>query len=100
MRIYALAIGLAIGLVMPLAAPAPAHAVTVNITVGTNLNNGRAITCSQGQRLLRNRGFRDVQRVDCRGRFFIYHTRRGNSRFEVAVSSRTARVVEVRRIRS
>lgn len=99
MRRYALIFGLAIGLVMPLAAPAPAHAVTVNITVGTNLNNGRAITCSQGQRLLRNRGFRDVRRVDCSGRFFVYHARRGNNRFEVAISSRTARVVDMRRIR-
>ncbi len=99
MRRYAIAIGLAIGLVMPLAAPGPAHAVSVNITVGSNLNRGRAISCSQGQRLLRNRGFRDVRRVDCRGRFFIYHARRGNNRYEVAVNSRTARVVDVRRIR-
>ncbi|WP_183260055.1 hypothetical protein [Aminobacter niigataensis] len=94
-----LALGLAIGLAMPLATPTPAQAVTVNITIGTSLNHGRAISCSQGQRLLQNRGFRDVRRIDCRGRIFIYHARRGNSRFEIALSSRTGRVVDVRRIR-
>lgn len=90
---------LALGLGTPLAAPASAQRVTVDITVGSSLNHGRAITCSQGQRLLQNRGFRDVRRVDCRGRFFIYHARRGNSRFEVALSSRTGRVTDLRRIR-
>lgn len=100
MRKHALAtLALAIGLVMPLAIPTPAQAVTVNITIGSNLNNGRAITCNQGRRLLQNRGFRDVRRVDCRGRLFVYHGRRGGSRFEVGLSSRTGRVVEMRRIR-
>ncbi|WP_349008484.1 hypothetical protein [Mesorhizobium sp. CN2-181] len=86
-------------MIAPLAAPAPAEAVTINITVGSSLNNGRAITCNQGKRLLRNRGFRDVRRVDCRGRFFVYHARRGGNRFEVALNSRTGRVADVRRIR-
>lgn len=90
---------LAICLTVPLALPSNAEAATVTITIGSSLNNGRAITCNQGQRLLRNRGFRDVRRVDCRGRFFVYHARRGGSRFEVALNSRTARVSDVRRIR-
>ncbi len=99
MRRFLLALGLAAGLAIPLAAPVPAHAVSVNITVGSNVNRGRAITCSQGQRLLRNRGFRDVRRVDCRGRFFGYRARRGNHRVEVAIDSRNGRVVDVRRLR-
>ncbi|WAX93991.1 hypothetical protein N7E70_020225 [Aminobacter sp. NyZ550] len=90
---------LAIALGAPLAAPVPAQALDISISVGTSLNHGRAISCSQGQRLLQNRGFRDVRRVDCRGRFFIYHARRGSGRFEVALSSRTGRVTDVRRIR-
>ena len=40
-------IGLAFSLALPLALPAPAYAVTVNIHVGSSLNNGRRITCSQ-----------------------------------------------------
>jgi hypothetical protein len=42
---------------------------------------------------------RDVRRVDCRGRIFIYHARRGRDRFEVSLSSRTGRVVGFHRIR-
>jgi len=79
--------------------PAPAEAVTVNINIGTSLNNGRGISCAQGERILRNRGFRDVRRMDCRGRYFVYRAWRGGSRFEIAVRSSTGRVVDMRRIR-
>jgi hypothetical protein len=92
-------LGLLLGLVVPVALPAPAHAVTVNINIGTNLNNGRAITCLGGERLLRSRGFRDVRRVDCRGRFFVYRARRASSHFEIALRARDGRVVDLRRIR-
>jgi hypothetical protein len=37
--------------------------------------------------------------VDCRGRFFVYHARRGAGRFEIAISAHNGRVVDVRRIR-
>lgn len=93
------AFALALSLMLPVSVPAPAHAVTVNIHVGSDLNFGRAITCRQGQQLIQNRGFRNVRRVDCRGRTFIYHARRGNSYFEIALSSRTGRVQDVRRLR-
>lgn len=92
-------LGFILGLVVPVALPAPAQAVTVNINIGTSLNNGRAITCRDGERILRNRGFRDIRRVDCRGRFFVYRARRGGSRFEMAVSAHNGRVVDMRRIR-
>lgn len=85
--------------VAPIAVPLPAQAVTVNINIGTNLSNGRAITCSQGERILRNRGFRDIRRIDCRGRFFVYRARRDGRRFEIAIRSWDGRVVDVRRIR-
>ena len=78
---------------------AAAQAVTININVGTSLNNGRGITCAQGERHLRNRGFRDIRRVNCRGRYFVYRGWRGGSRFEIAVRSSNGRVVDVRRIR-
>jgi len=84
---------------MPVASPTPAHAVTINITIGSSLNNGRAITCRDGERILRNRGFRNIRRVDCRGRFFVYRARLGASRFEIAVSAFDGRVVDLRRLR-
>jgi hypothetical protein len=64
--------GLALGFVVLVPPPALVQAVTVDITIGTSLNNGRAITCREGENILRRRGFRDIRRVDCRGRFFVY----------------------------
>lgn len=85
-------------LLAPAIMPVPADAVTININVGSSINNGRSITCAQGERLLRNRGFRDVRRIDCRGRYFVYRAWRGNSRFEITIRSRDGRVVNMRRI--
>lgn len=86
-------------LVPPVIVSTPAQAVTININIGSDLNHGRRISCSQGERLLRNRGFRDVRRVDCRGRFFIYRAWRGNTRFEIAIRASNGQVVDVRRLR-
>lgn len=82
----------------PAIVPAPANAVTINIHIGSSLNNGRGITCSEGERLLRNRGFRDIRRMDCRGRYFVYRGSRNGSRWEIAIRSRDGRVVDVRRL--
>ena len=90
---------LVLGLVVPVTLPAPAYAVTININIGTSLNHGRAITCREGERLLRNRGFRDIRRVDCGGRFFVYRARRAAGHFEIALRARDGRVVDLRRIR-
>ena len=96
---FFVALGLVVSLLMtPVALPTAAIAQSVSITIGTNLNRGRGITCSQGERLLRNRGFRNIQRIDCRGRFLVYRAWRGNSRFEIAVRQSNGRVVDVRRI--
>ena len=85
-------------LLLPAVIPTAAEAVTININVGSSLNNGRGITCWEGERLLRNRGFRDIRRMDCRGRYFVYRGWRGGSRFEIAIRSSNGRVVDVRRI--
>lgn len=97
---FFLSLVLAVGLSVPtITVPTEASAqAQISISVGTNLNRGRGITCSQGERLLRSRGFRDVRRIDCRGRFFVYHARRGNSRFEISIRQRDGRVVDMRRI--
>jgi hypothetical protein len=98
-RIFAY-LAIVLGLMLaPAIMPPAAEAVTININVGSSLNNGRGISCSQGERILRNRGFRDVRRVNCRGRYFVYRGWRGGSRFEIAVRSSNGRVVDMRRIR-
>ena len=98
-RLLFACLGLTLSLAAPVAVPSPAHAVTINITIGSNLNNGRAITCRDGERILRRRGFRDIRRVDCRGRFFVYRARRDGRRYEIAVSAHNGRVVDLRRLR-
>ena len=47
-RLLPACLGLALSLAAPVVMPTPAQAVTINITIGTNLNNGRAITCRDG----------------------------------------------------
>jgi hypothetical protein len=80
--------------------PTPADArVNININIGSSLNFGRGITCSDGARIIRNRGFKDVRTVDCRGRYFVYRASRGGSRFEIALQARDGRVADFRRLR-
>lgn len=86
-------------LATPFALPTPAYALTININVGSSLNHGRPISCREGERRIRDRGFRDVRRIDCRGRTFVYRAWRGSQRFEIALDSRNGRVSDVRRIR-
>ena len=93
-------IAIVLGLLLaPAVMPTAVNAVTININVGSSLSSGRGITCAQGERLLRNRGFRDIRRVNCRGRHFVYRGWRGGSRFEIVVRQSNGRVVDVRRIR-
>ena len=101
-RMILASLGVALALLIaPAGAPNPAHAVTVdiNIGIGTNLSSGRRISCSRGEQLLRNRGFRDVRRIDCRGRHYVYRAWRRGNRYEIALRSRDGRVVDYRRIR-
>jgi len=99
-RRYLTCIALTLGLMIPaVAVPNVGHAITINIQIGTSINSGRGISCSEGERLLRNRGFRDIRRVDCRGRYFIYRGTRSGWRYEVAIRSSNGRVVDFRRLR-
>jgi hypothetical protein len=99
-RLPALALGLVLGLLTaPATAPTSAEAATISISIGTNLSSGRSITCIDGERRLRARGFRNVRRVNCRGRFFVYRAWRGSNWFEIAVRQSNGRIVDVRRIR-
>ena len=84
--------------VEPLAVPTPAEAVSINISIGSNLSGGRAISCAEGARRVRSRGFRDVRRIDCSGRVFVYRGWRGGRQYEIAVRRSNGRVVDVHRI--
>jgi hypothetical protein len=83
---------------LPVVLPAPADAVSINISVGTNLSGGRSISCAEGARRVRDRGFRDVRAIDCRGRYFVYRGRRGDRRYEIEVRRSNGRVVDVTRV--
>lgn len=97
MACLSLLIGLAVS---PLAIPTDAEArITIDINIGTNLSRGRRISCGEGERLLRDRGFRDVSRRDCRGRYFVYRATRRGSRWEIALESRNGRIADVRWLR-
>ena len=88
-------------LLMPLGNPTTANAVTVNISIGngTSLNFGRRISCVDGARLIRDRGFREVVPRDCRGRYFVYRASRARHRYEISIDSRNGRVADFRRMR-
>jgi hypothetical protein len=97
MACLSLLIGLAVS---PLAVPTEAEArVSIDINIGTNISLGRRISCSRGERLLRDRGFRNVSRRNCSGRYFIYRGTRRGSRWEIAVDSRNGRISDVRWLR-
>lgn len=81
----------------PVAVPREASAQIAIIGAGNSLNHGRGITCPQGERLLRTRGFRDVRRDNCRGRYFVYRATRNGERFEIGVRQRDGRIVDMRR---
>ncbi|PSH70308.1 hypothetical protein CU102_04325 [Phyllobacterium brassicacearum] len=94
-----ISLGVAFGLLLtPVALPTDASAATVTINIGSSVSSGRGISCREGERRLRNRGFRDIRRIDCRSRFFVYRAWRGSNRFEIALRQRDGRIVDMRRI--
>lgn len=93
-----LCFGLALGLAAPFALPTPAQAIEITVHNGSSFNTSRSISCRDGERILRNRGFRDVRRTDCRGRFFVYRAWRDGRRYEISLRASNGRVVDMRRI--
>ena len=88
-------------LLAPLEASAPASAITINVNIGngSNLNLGRGITCAQGARILRNRGYRNVVQRNCTGRNFVYRADVRRSRYEISVRASDGRVLDYRWLR-
>lgn len=103
LRTLLAAVGLAaVSVLTPVTAPLPAAAqvtVTVEIGRGTYLGDRRRITCAEGEALLRRRGFRDIRRLDCRLRYFVYRASRGRNRYEIAIRARDGQVVDFRWLR-
>ena len=85
----------------PVTIPAPAAAqvsINIDIGIGSHLSGRRRISCARGAELIREHGFRNVRRIDCRGRYFVYRAERRGNRFEIALSSRDGQVVDFRRL--
>jgi hypothetical protein len=72
--------------------------VNINIGNGTSLDSGRRISCAEGARLIRNRGFSNVTQRNCTGRNFTYRASRRGSRYEISVRASNGRVVDYRRL--
>jgi hypothetical protein len=53
------------------------------------------ISCGQGSRAVRSRGFRDVRTIDCGGRNYVYSALQRGEPVEVRVSSRDGRIMSV-----
>ena len=101
-RMFATSLTIAAALVFAdVATPVPAEArvsVNVNIGNGTSLNFGRSISCAQGARLIRNRGFSNVIERDCRGRTFTYDAWRRGRLYHVSVRARDGLIVDYFRV--
>lgn len=77
----------------------PAYSQISQSSVGTRINSGNRIHCSQGARLLRNRGYRNVRTLDCRGSHFVYRGDRRGRSFEITVRARDGRITDIRPLR-
>jgi hypothetical protein len=80
------------------AVPAQAK-VQIDITIGGTLWGKGKISCNQGARLLRDRGYYNISIRDCRGRHYNYRAWRNNRYFQITVDARNSRVVDRRRLR-
>lgn len=56
------------------------------------------IACAEGREIVRDRGFRRVRTLECRGRTYTYLGRRYGDAFRILVSARTGRIIDVDRV--
>ncbi|TMV02459.1 hypothetical protein FGI60_12525 [Brucella haematophila] len=90
---------LALTVVGTIAEPVQAFSQNQTALVGTRINNGHRIRCSDGTRLLRMRGFRNVRAIDCRGSHFLYRGDRLRRTYDVTIRARDGRITNVRTVR-
>lgn len=77
---------------------APPLATTAQAQVNIYVGSGR-MSCYDGVRYLRSRGYWDVVRRDCGGRYYVYRAWRDGRRYEIAMRASDGRIVDRRRIR-
>lgn len=82
------------GIAASMATPVPQAAQAQEVI----LASAWRVSCGQGQRIMRSRGYRDVRVRSCGGRTHVYRAWRGNSRWEVRMRSSDGRIVDRRRI--
>jgi hypothetical protein len=70
-----------------------------SVQVGTTINRGHRIGCSQGSRLLRMRGFHTVRTLDCRGNHFLYRATRLGRSYDITIRARDGRITHSRPFR-
>jgi hypothetical protein len=63
--------------------------------LGYGLRVPYRIACAEGREIVRDRGFRRVRTIECRGRTYTYLGRRHGDSFRVVVSARSGRIIDV-----
>lgn len=58
---------------------------------------GPRLSCGEGRAIVRDRGFRRVRTIKCRGTTFTYKGRRHGDDFRILVNARTGRIADVDR---
>jgi hypothetical protein len=53
------------------------------------------VTCREGRRIVRERGFSDVRPIDCNGRSLVFSARERGQPVEIRISARNGRIVSV-----
>jgi hypothetical protein len=66
--------------------------------MGYGLSVSHRIACADGRAILRDHGFNRIRPVECRGGTYTYLGHRHGDNFQVLLSSRTGRIVNVKPI--
>ncbi len=86
------------------AAPVADAKVTISITVnignwhGPGFYDGQwrdKLTCTEGRRLLRQRGYSNVQALECQGRYYLYRAASRKGQVIIELNARTGKVRRV-----
>ena len=56
------------------------------------------LNCRQARRVVRNRGYRNIRSIDCRGRRFTFHAIKRGRWYRVRMNSRNGRLFGIRRL--
>jgi hypothetical protein len=71
--------------------PAPAPELP---TIDLDYDSAEGISCGEGRRIARQRGFRHVRAMDCSGEEYLYHATKRGKGYEVTINS-LGRIVDL-----